>query len=96
MHYDLPISQILHHALLECSPQTTVAEAAARMHKARCGSILVVDQSQVLGIWTERDALALNFSDAESLYLPVARMMSTPVKTIRETDTVADAAIRFK
>lgn len=96
MHYDLPISQILHHALLECSPQTTVAEAAARMHKARCGSILVVDQSQVLGIWTERDALALNFSDAESLCLPVARMMSTPVKTIRETDTVADAAIRFK
>lgn len=96
MHYDLPISQILHHELLECPPQTTVAEAASRMHRARCGSILVVDKSQVLGIWTERDALALNFSDSESLHLPVARMMSTPVKTIREMDTVADAAIRFK
>ena len=96
MHYDLPISQILRHELLECAPQTTVAEAAGRMHQARCGSILVVELGEVRGIWTERDALALNFSDPESIHLPVSRVMSTPVKTVRETDTVADAAIRFK
>ncbi|AEV27339.1 PAS domain S-box/diguanylate cyclase (GGDEF) domain-containing protein [Azospira oryzae PS] len=96
MHYDLPISQILRHELLECAPQTTVAEAAGRMHQARCGSILVVELGEVRGIWTERDALALNFSDPESIHLPVSRVMSTPVKTVRETDTVAEAAIRFK
>ena len=96
MHYDLPISQILRHELLECAPQTTVAEAAGRMHQARCGSILVVELGEVRGIWTERDALSLNFSDPESIHLPVSRVMSTPVKTVRETDTVADAAIRFK
>jgi len=96
MHYDLPISQILRHELLECPPRTTVAEAAGRMHESRCGSILVVDGGQVCGIWTERDALSLNFSDPESLAMPVSRVMSAPVKTVRETDTVADAAIRFK
>lgn len=96
MHYDQPLSRILHHDLLECPPQTPVAEAAARMHVARCGSILVVDKREVQGIWTDRDALKLDIADPESLKQPIARVMSTPVKTILDVQTVAEAAIRFK
>ena len=83
MHYDLPISQILRHELLECLPTTAVAEAAARMYQAHCGSILVVEQGAVRGIWTEWDALSLNFADPQSGSLPVSRFMSPLVKTIR-------------
>ena len=96
MHYDLPISQILRHELLECLPSTPVAEAAGRMYQAHCGSILVVEQGAVRGIWTEWDALSLNFADPQAGSLPVSRFMSPLVRTIREIETVADAAIRFK
>ena len=75
MHYDQPLSRILHHDLLECPSQTPVAEAAARMHVARCGSILVVDKREVQGIWTDRDALKLDIADPESLKQPIARVM---------------------
>ena len=44
MHYDLPVARILQRELLVCSPDTSLAVAASRMHEARCGSILVVDE----------------------------------------------------
>ena len=60
MHYDLPISQILRHELLECLPTTPVAEAAGRMYQAHCGSILVVAAIHaLLGLAEARQLQAL-------------------------------------
>ncbi|QEL65440.1 hypothetical protein OTERR_19640 [Oryzomicrobium terrae] len=99
MHYDLPVTRILQRELLVCSPDTTLAVAASRMHEARCGSILVVDPAlpeQVLGIWTEKDALALDFNDPHALERPVIEVMSTPVKTLPDHASLGEAAVRFK
>lgn len=82
--------------ILECSPETTVAEAARRMHKIRHGSIIVVDHGQAVGIWTERDALNLDYFDPDMLDSPVSRHMSAPVKTVLESETIQTLTFRFE
>jgi diguanylate cyclase (GGDEF)-like protein len=93
---DLPVSQLMRRDLLECPPTLPVREAAARMNEARCGSILVVDGDQPVGIWTERDAVAATWGSAGDLERPVADFMSAPVKTIAAQATLGEAARRFR
>ena len=94
MSTDLPVDQFMQRDLLECAPSMSVREAAARMHAAQCGSILVVDGGQPVGIWTETDAIAwLSIDDLER---PVADFMSAPVKTIAAQTTLGEAARRFR
>lgn len=39
-------------------------------------SILISDNDKVIGIWTERDALTVDFSRPESFERPVSSVMS--------------------
>lgn len=66
------------------------------MAEAQCGSILVEEQGKIVGIWTERDALALDFSAPEKGELPIALSMSAPVKTIQIGTPMDEAALRFR
>ncbi len=43
--------------LVSARPDETVRAAAARMAENRCGSILVMEDERMLGIFTERDLL---------------------------------------
>jgi CBS domain-containing protein len=45
--------------LVECSPATTVADAARRMVAANVGSVLVCEELRLIGVLTERDVLRL-------------------------------------
>ena len=96
MAYDLPVERILHPRLLSCPPETPLREAARLMSDARCSSILVMEGSQLQGIWTERDALTIDFSLPDALDMPISRVMSSPVKTIPGRTSVGEAALRFK
>ena len=96
MSADLPVSQLMRRDLLECAPTLPVRQAAARMHEARCGSILVVGGDRPVGIWTERDAVAATWGSADDLERPVADFMSAPVKTIAAQTTLGEAARRFR
>jgi diguanylate cyclase (GGDEF)-like protein/PAS domain S-box-containing protein len=93
---DLTVGEIMSTRLLECSPDTPVAEAARRMSASRNSSILVRDGDALLGIWTERDALRQDIADAASLEQPVSAVMSSPVATVPTDLSVSDAAARFK
>lgn len=96
MNFDLPLSQVIKQGLMTCAPDTPVAEAAARMYQQRIGSILIEAAGEVVGIWTENDALAMNLADPEALQRPIGELMSSPVKTAALTSTVGEAALRFK
>lgn len=96
MNFDLPLSQIFKRDLLTCPPEMSVMEAAARMFNLRVGSILIEVAGQVVGIWTENDALAMNLADPQTFLRPVSEVMSSPVKTISMNASVGEAAIRFK
>ncbi|HEY9120599.1 MAG TPA: diguanylate cyclase [Marinobacter sp.] len=93
----LPISRIMHSGtLLQCAPATTIAQAAARMADQEVSSILVVEGGQVAGIWTEHDALTVDFSDSAVLQQPVASVMSAPVATLPHSMEIGAAAVEFR
>ena len=96
MSAEVPVRQLMRRDLLECAPTLPVRQAAARMHAARCGSILVVEGGRPVGIWTERDAVAAVWRSADDLERPVADFMSAPVKTIAAQTTLGEAARRFR
>ena len=92
----ITVGEVVHPSILECPPHTPLSEAARLMSELRVSSILVVDGDVVLGIWTERDALAVDFDDPESFNRPVATVMSAPVRTVTRDINLHQLAIRFR
>ena len=76
------VIQIAQTNLLQCTPETPVMEAARLMRHRNTSSILIYDRQQVVGIWTEADCTKLDFSRSDYCQLPIASVMSSPVKTI--------------
>lgn len=66
------------------------------MHEARCGSILVVAEGRIVGIWTEFDVLRLQLSDPATLDQPIANHMTTPVKAIAERESIRNLTFRLE
>ncbi|GAA3895301.1 hypothetical protein GCM10022228_02950 [Halomonas cibimaris] len=96
MNQELSISRIMQTGLLECAPQTPLNEAAKRMAARCCSAILVVEHDAPVGIWTEHDALAVDFRDAAAVHRPIAECMSQPVATISADESLGEAAILIK
>lgn len=97
MSSELLIGQIAQPNILSCPQTISISEAARRMNEARCSSILVMDEAgRVEGIWTERDALAVDFSDPASFDRPIAEVMNSPVKTLHHQCTLGEATMRFR
>ena len=97
MTTDVSIECILQPDILTCSADTPLATAARRMVEARCSSILVLDgNGNVLGIWTEHDALTLDMADPRTFQAPIAHYMSAPVKTLLASTSLGEAAQRFR
>jgi len=93
---DIAIERIIHGRILSCEPDTPVPEAARRMTAERSSCIIVMKHGTVAGIWTERDALDIDVTDETMLAMPVAGVMRRPVKTIRGSATLGEAAVRFR
>ncbi|MCG6656240.1 EAL domain-containing protein [Halomonas campisalis] len=95
MSHELPIERIMQTGLLTCEPDTPLFVAAERMADRQCSSILVIKAGQPLGIWTEHDALAVNFADPEAVRRPIREAMSRPVASLPAATPVGEAALRF-
>lgn len=93
---EITLRKILRAKLLSCSPATPISEAASRMVEQKCSSILVEDQGQIVGIWTEQDALAVDLADPDVFRTPIAEAMSAPVKSIDIDTQIGVAALRFR
>ena len=72
------IEQIISPRIFSCQPETSVVEATRLMREAACGSLLVIEDTRAVGIWTETDALRLNFADPATFELSVRDVMSWP------------------
>ncbi|MFP2767985.1 EAL domain-containing protein [Oceanisphaera sp. KMM 10153] len=92
---NLPVERLMHIALLNCSPDTPLHEAAERMARRQCSSILVMQRGVAVGIWTEHDSLRLDFNDPGSLNIPIGKVMSSPVISLPLHTPVAEVARRF-
>ena len=90
---ELLIDKLMQRSLLECGPEAPVGEAARLMRDARCGSILIVEDGKLLGIWTESDALSMS---ADRLDQPIRMSMTAPVHTVPVMSTLPDVAHRMR
>ncbi len=66
------------------------------MRAARCSSIVVVESGRPVGIWTEHDALAIDFAHPETFEIPISSVMSAPVRTVDPEAHLTDVAHRFR
>ena len=90
------IERIAKKEILSCPPQTTILDAAKAMAQSRCSSIIVTENNLPIGIWTERDALDIDFADPSSFSRPIVTVMSAPIKTIHAAMSLGDAGLRFQ
>jgi diguanylate cyclase (GGDEF)-like protein/PAS domain S-box-containing protein len=90
------VAHVMSTELLACAPDTPIAEAARRMYTARYSSILVRRDEQIVGIWTDQDALAQDLSGTNPATTPIDRVMSSPVATIPSTASIGEVTTQFK
>lgn len=93
---DLRVKDIVQPDLLRCAPTTPLHEAAAAMQAQRCSSILVMEGAEAIGIWTERDALAVDFADPAQFAQPISAVMSSPIISISGDTQLRTVAAQLK
>jgi CBS domain-containing protein len=88
-----PVREIIERdQLVAAAPDTTVAAAVATMAEHRCGSIVVIENEQVAGIFTERDLmLRVVAKGLDPKATPVGKVMTKKPDTIDADAPVADA-----
>lgn len=93
---DVPVSEVIHNSLLSCSSDATLHSAAQQMSKHHVSSILVMDEGQPVGIWTEADARKLDFSDRQLGEKKICDFMSSPVDTVDAGESLSEIALKFQ
>lgn len=92
-HQDLPISRVMQTSILHCTTDTPLHEAAKYMADRQCSSIVIMENQQAVGLWTEHDALTINFSALTVLARPITEFMSSPVHTAPQQMLLSEAAL---
>lgn len=90
MQFESVIEQITSTRLLTCGPYDTLQLVSGRMKAAECGSVIVLKGTDILGIWTESDALKLNYGDQNIGNTLISEVMSCPVHSIGKQSELAD------
>jgi len=90
------IKDIVQTQLLSCAPTDSILTATRKMAAQRCSSILILDNDQVLGIWTENDALKHDFSKIKSHQTAISEVMSSPVKSVPDTLSLEEVSSEFR
>jgi CBS domain-containing protein len=78
---------------LEVSPDVSVMEAVRRMATAKVGAIAVTTAGRIRGVFTERDLMKrVVFAQRDPGDTLIGQVMSSPVETVSDSTSVAEAA----
>ncbi len=93
--FDQPIRNIMEQKkFLTASPQTSVRDAARLMAKKNVGVILVVEDDQLTGIFSERDAVFRVIAQGlEPKTTPLLDVMTHSPKTLEPSKTYGHALL---
>lgn len=81
-------------SILQCAPETPLAQALAEMQRREVGSIVVSDAAGApVGILTRHDVLGRITLPQIPLTTPIDRVMSAPVHTLGSRQTLMEAAL---
>ena len=84
------VSEIMASDVLGVAPETTLLDAARRMHERRVGAVVVLDGERLVGILTERDVLRAVATDRVDS--PVSGSMTPHPDTIEADEESGQAA----
>jgi len=94
-----PISALLDRkgrSVYSVSPTMTVCEAVTEMNRQRVGSVLVIDNGKLVGIFTERDVLRrVVGAGVDPRRALVSEVMTTGVISITPEATVEETMVLF-
>ncbi len=83
---------LIHRKFKAVRPETTVAEAAAVMKEAQVGSILIMEDGALAGIFTERDALyRVVAARLDPAATSMREVMSSELVTVAPDDDISHA-----
>jgi CBS domain-containing protein len=91
----LPIKSVIEpRKLVVAAPQTSVAEAARLMKQGNVGAVLVVDNEQLVGIFTERDAICrVIAAGLDPASTALSEVMTREPKTVAADETFGYALL---
>jgi CBS domain-containing protein len=90
------VKDIMKTPVLSIDSSMTVKDAAKMMEDAKIGSIVVTENSVVLGILTERDFVRKIVAQEKSFSTKVKDIMSSPLIVISPDETVWELASLMK
>ena len=91
----LLVDHIAQKDLITCAPNTTVDVVLSIMAEKHIGCMVITEDNKPVGVVTRTDLIQIAITEKQRQQLPVAGVMSSPVRTVKETDTVDDAGLRF-
>jgi CBS domain-containing protein len=81
------VAELMNEGLLSVRPSITVAEAATMMGERRVGSVLVMEEDALLGIFTERDIMRALGEQFDAAAHQVSEWMTrNPITVPPDTD----------
>lgn len=91
----LPVESVLEpRQLVVAEPEASVADAARLMRRGNVGAILVVDESRLVGIFTERDALFRVIAcGRDPAAVPLREVMTADPATVAPDETFGYALL---
>jgi CBS domain-containing protein len=88
----MPVVDVMTTRLVSVSPEDSAAEAIKRMVAADVGSVVVLDGSRLVGIFTERDVLRLAADGTDFASTRLADVMTASPRTIGPDDDILAAS----
>jgi CBS domain-containing protein len=88
----MPIADVMPLRLVSVHPEESVQVAIARMLEEAVGSVAVIEEGRLVGIFTERDVLRLAGEGAVFADVKVGAVMTRELVTIGPDDDVLSAA----
>lgn len=88
------VGEIMSHPVVTAVPTQTVQQAARLMHRAKVGSVVVVEDERPIGILTERDLVRYASSSPGSSFGLVSDWMAADPQTV-SPDVPVDAALNL-
>jgi CBS domain-containing protein len=86
------VSEIMTNAAVVDQPGDTLAEAARKMWKQQTGSLLVLDDEELVGIITERDILKAVAVGTPLDHTTISEVMTKDVVTVGPGTSLREAA----
>lgn len=90
------VADLAEKQVVSCTPDTDIKSAARLMSERHCSSVVIVSDQVPVGIWTEADALKVDYSDPSCFEQPIQALMSTDLLCVSINTPLDDATLKLK